>query len=91
MASACWYALAAELQLIPGPIVLPTKTTCTLAKAAVAAKISTLLADVNSPRHIEKIAENPSSTTSRSIGCRTKYKVKIEAAGITDARMTPTR
>ena len=75
----------------PPAIVLPTKTTCTLANAAVAAKISTLLALVNNARQTENRALYANSTSSRSTGCWMKYSVKMDAAGMTDASMTPTR
>jgi len=71
--------------------VLPTKTTWTEAKAAVAPNISTLLAVVKRPRQIEKIAEYATMTPSRSIMDWTKYSVKMEAAGMQLASSIPMR
>jgi hypothetical protein len=61
------------------------------AYAAVAPKISTLLAVVKRPRQIEKIAEYATMTPSRSIMDWTKYNVKIEAAGMQLANKIPMR
>jgi hypothetical protein len=61
------------------------------AYAAVAPNISTLLAVVKRPKHIEKIAEYATMTPSRSIMDWTKYSVKMEAAGMQLASSIPTR
>lgn len=69
----------------------PTNTTCTDANAAVAAKISTLLALVKRARQMLNNAEYASNTPSLSTGVFTKYNVKIDAAEMTDASFTPTK
>ena len=63
--------LVSNLQMLAG-VVLPTKMTCTEAKAAEAAKISTLRADVKRARLTENVTEKPIITASLSIRRSTK-------------------
>ena len=70
---------------------LVTRSERKVTYAAVAANISTRLAVVKMARHIENRAEYARSTPSRSSMFFTKYSVNIEAAGIREAKTTPTR
>jgi hypothetical protein len=58
--------------------------------AAVAANISTLVAEVTNESAIEKIAVNKATIASRIGMSVTKYRTTIEPIGISDEIKTPT-
>ena len=62
----------------------------TLTYAAVAANISTLVADVTNDSAIEKIAVNNDKMASRIGMSLTKYRTTIEPIGIIDEIKVPT-
>jgi hypothetical protein len=62
-------------------LVLPTNTTCTDAKAAVAAKISTFRADVKIAKLIENRTENTMIAPSRTDRLSKEYRTNMHAVG----------
>ena len=68
--------------------VLPTNTTCTDEKAAVAAKFSTLLAAVKMAKLLENKKENTMMAPNRTSRLFRKYKTKIDTAGRREEIMT---
>lgn len=72
-------------------LVLPTNTTWTLAKAAAAAKISTLFASVIKLKQIEKVSVKADTMPSLAVIFLTNDRIIIAAIGISEDMTVETR